>query len=38
VADACLAGKLESGELVALKDEFVEEAALPVEEAPGVAE
>ena len=38
VADACLAGKLDSGEMVAAKDEFVEEAALSFEEASGAAE
>jgi len=40
VADACIAGKVESGEAVAAKDEFVEEAAgeaAPTEEAPAAA-
>ena len=43
VADACLAGKADAGEVIAVKDEFVEEAAAEVEaapaaEAPAVAE
>ena len=40
VADACIAGKVESGEAVAAKDEFVEEEAgeaAPAEEAPAAA-
>ena len=37
VADACMAGKAESGEAVASKDEFVEETDEPEAEAPAEA-
>jgi len=38
VADACLQGKIEAGEAVSTKNEFVEEATAPVEEAAAPVE